>query len=103
MHASGYFTLKRPPPPSLSPPSVPAGLSVQLLVAPGSVRLDPVDGDDGGAARGPQLPKLSITATPEELRAAFEAAERMGKKEAATGVAKTNESIMDSEGKSGSA
>ncbi|GLC35785.1 hypothetical protein PLESTB_000494000 [Pleodorina starrii] len=59
-----------------------AGLSLQLLLFPGSVVDDEEQEDDVEASRGPQLPKVRITSRPDELRAAFSVAERLGKQEA---------------------
>lgn len=73
----------------------PAGLSLQLLLAPNTVRLDPTDTDDGvpvSRNTGPQLPKLSMTAKPEELAAAFAQAERQGKREAEKAAANRDRS-----------
>lgn len=58
-----------------------AGLSVQLLLFPDSLK-DVADDDDASALpKGPQLPKVGITSKPEEMRAAFRMAERIGKQE----------------------
>jgi hypothetical protein len=57
-----------------------AGLGVQLLFYPDSLPDAPPPGAaDGAAPPGPQLPKVSITADPEEVRRAFDVAERMGR------------------------
>ncbi len=54
---------------------------MQLLLFPDSLK-DQVDDDDANALpKGPQLPKVGITAKPEEMRAAFRVAERIGKQE----------------------
>ncbi|EFJ42954.1 hypothetical protein VOLCADRAFT_121472 [Volvox carteri f. nagariensis] len=58
-----------------------AGLSVQLLLFPGSITDEEAEEEDA-ASRGPQLPKVRITSRPDELRAAFNVAERLGKQEA---------------------
>ncbi|GFR41276.1 hypothetical protein Agub_g1951 [Astrephomene gubernaculifera] len=62
-----------------------AGLSVQLLLFPNSLQDDEAEEDDeaaAAAARGPQLPQVRITSHPQQLRAAFGVAERLGKQEA---------------------
>ncbi|GIL43058.1 hypothetical protein Vafri_846 [Volvox africanus] len=59
-----------------------AGLSVQLLLFPGSIPDEDESVEEDGASRGPQLPKVRITSRPEEIRAAFGVAERLGKREA---------------------
>ncbi|GLI68962.1 hypothetical protein VaNZ11_013490 [Volvox africanus] len=61
-----------------------AGLSVQLLLFPGSIPEEEDSEEDDGASRGPQL---RITSRPEEIRAAFGVAERLGKREAQKAVA----------------
>jgi hypothetical protein len=49
-----------------------AGLAVQLLFFPDSVK---DDGDDAAPKpTGPQLPKVKVTSSPEDIRRAFESA-----------------------------
>ena len=55
-----------------------------MLLFPDSIKDDEAERAARRAAAdaaGPQLPKLAITANPEEVRRAFQAAESMGKKE----------------------
>ncbi|GIL99396.1 hypothetical protein Vretimale_4566, partial [Volvox reticuliferus] len=59
-----------------------AGLSIQLLFFPGSIPDEEDSAEEEDASRGPQLPKVRITSRPEEIRAAFGVAERLGKREA---------------------
>lgn len=57
-----------------------AGLSVQLLIFPDSLKKEE---ERARVATGePQLPKVSLTSNPEEVRRAFDAAERIGKAKA---------------------
>ena len=81
----------------------PAGLSVQLLLYPDSLK-NQADDDDDALPKGPQLPKVGITAKPEELRAAFREAERMGKQEGAKDAAarRAGDSGLTASGGSGS-
>lgn len=62
-----------------------AGLFVQWLVFPDSVKDTAAEAArrraQAEAAAGPQLPKVSVTAKPDELRRAFAQAERLGQKE----------------------
>ncbi|KAG1671830.1 hypothetical protein FOA52_000207 [Chlamydomonas sp. UWO 241] len=61
-----------------------SALSVQMLMFPEKLMEDEVRAATERARRAapPQLPKVGITASPEEMRAAFMAAEKMGKAEA---------------------
>ncbi len=59
-----------------------AGLTVQWLIFPDSVKDDPEEEARRRAAAeaaGPQLPKVGITSKPEDVRAAFLLAEKQGK------------------------
>ncbi|KAG2443033.1 hypothetical protein HYH02_009448 [Chlamydomonas schloesseri] len=61
-----------------------AGLSVQLLFFPDTIKAEDLeDEEEDAAAKGPQLPKVRITSRPDELRAAFSVAERLGQQEGA--------------------
>lgn len=60
---------------------------MQLLLFPDS--LADAEEDEAALPKGPQLPKVAMTAKPEELRAAFKVAERIGRQEGAKAVAAT--------------
>lgn len=59
-----------------------AGLAVTLVVNPEYANSLGAPSEGKPKAAAPQLPKVAVTASAEELRAAFEAAERLGKTEA---------------------
>lgn len=66
---------------------------MQLLLFPNSIP-DEDDENSDAAPKGPQLPKVRITSSPEELRAAFNVAERLGKQEAQEAVASQSDNTV---------
>lgn len=73
------------------------GLSIQLLLFPDSIKeMESLEDDK---PKGPQLPKVGITSTPDEIRAAFEMAEQMGK----SSLRSDSDSVGDDSKSSGAA
>ncbi|KAG2442903.1 hypothetical protein HXX76_002979 [Chlamydomonas incerta] len=55
-----------------------------MLFFPDTIKAEDLeDEEEDAAAKGPQLPKVRITSRPDELRRAFNVAERMGQQEGA--------------------
>ena len=71
-----------------------------MFLFPDSIKADEAERAARRAAAeaaGPQLPKVAITAKPDEIRRAFQTAESMGKKEGGKEAAKVSEACTDSE------